>query len=99
MSRDRVYVVDSQLKGSLRPVTKAGKSPAWLPDSRRLIYSSPTGIVVLDVESGRERELLPLPRAELPWGRLLSLSRDGRTLVYLQSHDEGDLWLMTIAAK
>jgi Tol biopolymer transport system component len=99
MSRDQVFIVDSQLNNPPRSVATTGKSPAWLPDSRRLIYSSPSGIVVLDVESGRERELLPLPRTELPWGRLLSLSRDGHTLAYLQSHDEGDLWLMTIGAK
>jgi hypothetical protein len=52
--------------------------------------------VRLDTQTGRERELLPLPRTELLWGRLLSLSRDGRTLLYLQSQNEGDLWLMKI---
>jgi eukaryotic-like serine/threonine-protein kinase len=30
------------------------------------------------------------------WGRTLSLSRDGRTLVYLQTRAEGDIWLMNL---
>jgi Tol biopolymer transport system component len=95
VNRDRIYIRDA-LSGPARLVTEAGKSPIWLPDSRRLIYSSPTGIRLIDVDSTVHREVLPLPRSELLWGRVLSLSRDGRTLAYLQSQSEGDVWLMTI---
>jgi Tol biopolymer transport system component len=96
--RDQVVIRDAQLK-SPRMVASPGKSPVWLPDSRRLLYSSPSGIVLLDVASGKETTVVALTRTELLWGRIVSLSRDGRTLVYLGSQSEGDVWLMKIEEK
>ena len=44
------------------------------------------------------RRLLPMPRLYDQWGRTIALSADGRTLVYLQSQSEGDVWMMTLSS-
>ena len=53
-------------------------------------------LVVVDTESRVEHTLLPVAQPDLVWGRTVSLSRDGRVLVYLESRAEGDVWLMSI---
>ena len=93
--QDRVQIVDAGLT-ALRALQGAMRSPAWLPDSRRLIVAQARRLVVLDPDSDVQRTLLPVAQPDLVWGRTVSLSRDGRTLVYLESNAEGDVWLMSI---
>lgn len=78
-------------------LSRAGGSHAWLPDSRRLLYSGSGHLMVLDVQTGSERRLVPMDRQFDEWGRTITLSKDGRALVYLQSQSEGDIWVMTLA--
>ena len=80
-----------------RVLTPEGSSPAWLPDSRRFLFSTLTHVSLLDVQTGSVQELLPLPRTFDAWGRTIALSADGTTLVYLQSQAEGDVWMMTLS--
>ena len=92
---DRVQIVDAGLT-TVRELPGPGRSPAWLPDSRRLIVAQSRRLLVVDSDSHLERALLPVAQPDLVWGRTVSLSRDGRTLVYLESRAEGDVWLMSI---
>jgi Tol biopolymer transport system component len=95
--RNHVVVLDLETR-EYRVVSRDGVSPVWLPDSRRVLFAGPTSLVLLDTVSGTERRLMPLGREFDQWGRTVALSRDGRTLVYLQPQTEGDIWLMTINA-
>jgi serine/threonine-protein kinase len=95
--RNRLLVLDLQTRSHREAAQDAG-SPAWLPDSRRVLFAGPTDLVLLDTHSGTERRILPLERQFDHWGRTVALSRDGRTLVYLQSQTEGDIWMMTLGA-
>ena len=92
---DRLHIVDAALT-TVRDLPGPARSPAWLPDSRRLIVAQSRRLVVVDTEGHVERTLLPVAQPDLVWGRTVSLSRDGRTLVYLESRAEGDVWLMSI---
>jgi Tol biopolymer transport system component len=94
-SRDELRLLDLQDR-THRTLARDGASPAWLPDGRRLLFSTLTHLSVLDVRSGAIEQIMPLPRPYDQWGRSLALSADGRTLIYLQSQSEGDIWLMTL---
>jgi eukaryotic-like serine/threonine-protein kinase len=96
--RDTTLVVDVQT-GERRVIAEPASSPAWLPDSRHLLYSGPTHLTLHDTETGRRQHVIPVDRRISQWGRTISLSKDGRTLVYLQSKDEGDIWLMTLGGE
>jgi Tol biopolymer transport system component len=93
--RNQLVVLDLQ-KREYRVVTGDAASPVWLPDSRRLLFAGSTSLVVVDMQSGLERPVMPLDRQFDAWGRTLALSKDGRTLVYLQAQTEGDIWMMTL---
>ena len=75
---------------------------AWSPDGRELYGIRETdslrlSLIVVDVASGRTRELAdlgPSPPANNPV-KGLSVSRDGRTLVTSLLRLRGDLWLLT----
>jgi Tol biopolymer transport system component len=94
-TRDRLVFLDVG-SASVRTLAEDGKSPVWMPDSRRLLFSSRTSIMLLDASTGESRAVLPLERNVLQWGRLLSLSKDGRKLVYLSTQTEGDVWMMSL---
>jgi len=94
-SRDRLRVFDLQTK-THRIVAQDASSPEWLPDSRHLIFNRSTHVVLLDTVTGRERPIMQIDRPFDQWGRTVTLSRDGRTLAYLQFQTEGDVWLMTL---
>ena len=94
-SRDRLTVLDLQT-GTHRSMAQDASSPEWLPDSRHLLFNRSSDIVLLDTMTGHERPLIRLDRPFDQWGRTVTLSRDGRTLAYLQFQTEGDVWLMTL---
>jgi Tol biopolymer transport system component len=95
--RDQLVLLDLKTR-TRRVVADDSASPAWLPDGRRVLFSALTHISLLDVQSGEVRPLLPLPRLHDLWGRTVTLSGDGRSLVYLHSQSEGDIWMMTISS-
>ena len=47
--------------------------------------------MVLDVQTGSERRLVPMDRQFDEWGGTITLSKDGLALVYLQSERGGHL--------
>ena len=94
-SRDELSVLDL-LGRTRRVVAQDGSSPAWLPDGRRLLFSSLTHLSIVDVQTGHIESVMPLRRAYEQWGRTVALSGDGKTLVFLQAQSEADVWLMTL---
>jgi eukaryotic-like serine/threonine-protein kinase len=93
--RDDLIVLDLQTR-TRRVVARDGSSPAWLPDGRRLLFAGLTHLSLLDTQTGRVDRLIPVPRAYDQWGRIVALSADGKTLVYVQTQSEGDVWMMTL---
>jgi eukaryotic-like serine/threonine-protein kinase len=94
-TRDRVRIIDAGLT-AIRALMSDARSPAWLPDSRRLLVARPGHLAVVDATTGTERQVLPAEQSGLTWGRTIDLSSDGRTLAYLESQGDGDIWLMTV---
>jgi hypothetical protein len=66
---------------------------SWLPDSRRLIFTSQTGLYIVDIGSGIIREILSLAPDDIRWA---TVSRDGQTLYFTRSSAEADVWMLTL---
>jgi Tol biopolymer transport system component len=85
--------------GEYRKVAELGGQPSWLGGSRRLVYRSPEGLVLLDMRSGRTHEILPRP-APVGFGFTLALSvgvtKDARQLSFVDTTFEGDVWMMAL---
>jgi Tol biopolymer transport system component len=66
----------------------------WLPDGKRLLYASARGaLCLLDASTRESRDLLP-PGTLAGDSSTFGLSGDGRTLVYLSTTREADVWLL-----
>ena len=65
----------------------------WLPDSRRVLYITLTGdLVVVDTASGTRTVVaakLPVSASDFSF----ALTPDGRTLFYGAGHAESDIWI------
>jgi Tol biopolymer transport system component len=72
-----------------------GPWPVWLADGRRLALRSPSGVAVVDFETGAGRLLIPAkgPVAE----RNVAVSRDNRWITYSETGIEGDIWIAELA--
>lgn len=80
--------------GSYREITARGYSPAWMPDSRRLVYQSTGALFMVDVDSGTSREILRAPAGAISYR--FSLSRDGTRLFTAIDDLKGDIWRLTL---
>jgi Tol biopolymer transport system component len=67
--------------------------PAWLPDSRRLIFANEGKAFVADTATKKVRELLSRPPEQI---RSVAVSRDGRLLYYTLLSTESDIWLLNL---
>lgn len=87
-------IVLSLATGAYTRFTRAGSTPVWLPDGRRLLYAADDRLVLLDTGTGRSRDLLNLgpARIELAAGGGFSLSAAGYIYLAPVSRD-GDIWL------
>jgi Tol biopolymer transport system component len=84
---------------SLRKLDETDEAAAWLPDSRRVLFSKRGALLLLDTVTGRRQEILPpetLP-VESGWNTF-SITRDGRSIAYLEARREGDIWLADFGA-
>ncbi len=72
-------------------LTNAGSFPAWLSDSRRLLFSHEDKILVADTTSGMFREIL----SSTP-PIVFGLSRDDRLIYFTRISVETDIWLATL---
>jgi Tol biopolymer transport system component len=68
------------------------KFAGWLPDSRHYVASGRDQIALVDVETGAWRGLQAVDKRRL----IVSLSRDGGTLLVEQESFDGDLWMLEI---
>ena len=85
-----VILYDSQSK-HFTAVTTFGNYPAWL-DRGRLLFSGRKHLNVVEIASGRVREL-PTPAA---FDEEFALSPDRRTIYYTENQREGDVWLIKL---
>ena len=77
----------------------AGRTPLFLSDSRRLLFQTVGGgLALIDMQDGRIRPVLPDGTIRTGSGGLeVSLSSDDRKIAYIETHREGDVWLMHLA--
>ncbi len=79
---------------SLRKLDESEEAARWLPDSRRILFNKRGAVILLDTVTGRRKELLP--QGTLPHEgafTTFSVTRDGRSIAYLEARREGDIWL------
>ena len=75
-------------------VTSFGEWPAWLPDSRRLIFKDGgKNFWLLDTASKETRKIYSGGRDVLGPPRL---TRDGRSVFFTRRTTESDIWLLTL---
>jgi eukaryotic-like serine/threonine-protein kinase len=67
--------------------------PAWMPDSRRLVFAHDGKAFVGDTVTRRVRELHSRPPEQI---RSVAVSRDGRLLYYTLLSTQSDVWLLNL---
>lgn len=72
-----------------RQLTPTGARPIWLPGGREIVYSDGGRLRIVDVQSGAIREVT----SSVPI-TAMSLSSDGRTLVFSDRRTQADVWLL-----
>jgi Tol biopolymer transport system component len=75
-------------------LTTSGKTPAWLNDSRTLLYTDDGKIMAVDALSRRVQTVLE-PGLNADFTGVVP-SPDGRYLYALRATHEGDIWLLTL---
>ena len=79
---------------SYERLTDFGHWPAWLPDSRRILFvSGGKAFYALDTETGDVREIYAVEDAVLGPPRL---GAEGRQIVYTRRIAEGDIWVVSV---
>ena len=71
-------------------LTDFGSQPAWMHDSRRLMFGDRSKFYVVDAESKELRELFSVWPHDING---FALSHDNRTLYYVLGNTEGDIWM------
>ena len=73
-----------------RALTPSGARPIWLPGGREILYGDAAGkLRIVNIDSGAIRDVA----AQMPITSM-SLSADGRTLVYSERRTEADVWMI-----
>ena len=93
--REGIVIYTLETKTYERLVDK-GTDPKWLRDGRRLLFVDEGKLYLLDRQSRTPRLVL----AEDPGVSIgdYSLSPDERTLYYIRSTLEGDIWMANLGA-
>jgi hypothetical protein len=86
-----VYSFDSQ---RFEKLTDFGSFPAWLSDSRRLLFLNQSKLYLIDSQSRKVHEVLSVAPYEFGGG--VTLSRDDRLIYFSLLTNEADIWLMTL---
>jgi len=86
-----VFYPDSQ---QYEKLSDLGAFPAWLSDSRRLLFQDKRKLYLLDTESKKLHEVMSVAPREFGLGA--ALSRDNRLLYFSLVTAEADIWLMTL---
>jgi len=80
---------------SYERLTNFGEFPASLSDGRRLLFVHGGKLWILDIRSGKSRQILTVPKAEIA-GKRFSISRDNRQIYFSLATDESDIWMATL---
>jgi len=83
--------------GSYVRLTDFGEWPAWLPDSRRLIFVyEGKRFFIVDRETRETKEIFSVPRDVIGPPRI---SGDGTRVVFSRRVTEADIWLLTFGSE
>jgi serine/threonine protein kinase/WD40 repeat protein len=67
---------------------------AWMRDSRHVIYSTGSKIIIVDSVTKKSRELFANPAVDI---RAPFVSHDGKLLYYTAAINESDIWMLELA--
>jgi Tol biopolymer transport system component len=90
----KMYVYDLSTKTYSR-LPAAGASPAWLPDGRRLLFSTRRGVSLIDAATGRTRDVFTHAAQQATPSFGFALSADGRRIALLVLDEQTDLWMVS----
>jgi dipeptidyl aminopeptidase/acylaminoacyl peptidase len=85
-----IYSLDSR---GVDWITDRGASPLWLSDSRRLLFGDGDKIRLVDSQSRKVREILPVAPNSIG---ALSVPGDDRRIYFSVTVAEADIWLMSL---
>ena len=87
-----IVVYDFRTNGFER-ITEFGSFPVWLRDGRRLLFSHENKLHLVNLETGRVRQIF-LPGSDTLSGK--AISADNRTILYSLTSTEADIWLLNV---
>ncbi len=93
IAEPRMFVYDIAAK-QYRPLPVTGSNPAWLPDDRRLLFTTRTGVSLIDTLTGRTLEVHRLAANLNAQSGGFALSADGRRMARFALDERSDLWMM-----
>ena len=77
-----------------RPITRSGARPLFLPGGKEILFSDGGRLRIVNIDSGAVRDVItPYSIANM------SISADGRTLVYSERKTEADVWSRSAGAE
>ncbi len=80
--------------GTYEQFTDFGQWPAWLPDSRRLLFvSGGNALYLLDTRGRHVKKLFSVTRDVIGPPRI---TRDGRRVYFIRRITESDIWMATL---
>ncbi len=93
----RGVIIFSFESGTYERLTDFGEWPAWLPDSRRLVFvHEGKRFFVVGLDGSEPREIFAIQRDVIGPPRI---SGDGSQLVFSRRVTEADIWLLTSAVE
>ena len=79
---------------AFRVYDSVGLNPVWLGDSRRVLFTRDSFLMLMDTQTGEEREVL-----DVSPDTLFSVTdMGGRGLVLARTRVEGDIWMALLGA-
>ncbi|HTS67109.1 MAG TPA: protein kinase [Candidatus Acidoferrales bacterium] len=93
LDRDNGVAIYTVASRSFRKLTEHGADPAWLSDSRRLLYLDKGKIYLSDLTSGNSRELVSAAPEEIA-RRGFAVSPDDLRIYFSVSTTEADVWMV-----
>jgi Tol biopolymer transport system component len=88
-------IYDRESKTYLGPLEFMGADiyrPAWLPDSRGIVFASKKGVYMADRELHQVQEILSDATIEFP-----KVAPDGQSIYFNRRIIEADIWLLTLS--
>jgi serine/threonine protein kinase len=72
-------------------LTSTSYFPAWLSDSRRMLFAFKGAISVIDSQTKKITEIVKIPEAQLTG---LGISRDSTLVYWVMEEEESDIWML-----